>query len=150
VLVVVVRGAAWGALIGFALGGGVGALYLLIGAVYGAPIGAVVGLAVGTPAAILVAAALAWRHRRPTDPARVQVAVQGLLAALVVALVGGALVAGLVAYIRAEPTSGTAFALAAWTGFVVAVAAAATRLLRPAARDLASAWLRSWGWRWVP
>jgi hypothetical protein len=134
----------WGSIIGFALGGTVGAVFFLIGAIYGAPIGAIVGLVVGVPASIVLAALLVVRDRPATDTEQLARHVAGGLAALIELLATSVLAA--VAILLAARGQWSA-SLAA--GAVLLLAAEAAWLLRRAARDLVRTWARAWGWKVV-
>jgi hypothetical protein len=137
----------WGSIIGFALGGSVGALYFLIGALYGAPVGAIVGLLVAGPASIALAALLVTRDRPATDTERLARHVAGQLAALIELLTTAGLAA--LAIVAAHSGGWSVSNAVLTTGSTLLLSAAAVWLLRFAARDLIRTWARAWGWRVV-
>lgn len=142
-LAVIAVGSAWGAGIGFALGGGVGALFFLIGAIYGAPIGAIVGLIVGLPASLVLAVTLIVLNRPATSIERLSGHVAAMLAALI------ELLAAFLAVITIAVVAGGDLndlpAVVAAVIPVIILGAAAAWLLRFAARDLVRVWARAWG-----
>jgi hypothetical protein len=144
VLAVLAVGCAWGAIIGFALGGTVGVAFFLIGALYGAPIGAAVGLVVAVPASIVLAALLAIFDRPATDTHRLAHHVATSLAVLIELLATTAL-----ASVAALAATEGRWTLLLFAGPVLLLAVEATWMLRRAARDLVRTWARAWGWKVV-
>lgn len=143
-LALIAVGCMWGTIIGFALGGSVGAVFFLIGAIYGAPIGAIVGLVVGVPASIVLAALLLVRDRPSTDTQQLAGHVAGGLAALVELLGTSVLAAITIAVATGGERNDLPFVVAA-IGPVLLLSAIAAWLLRFAARDLVRTWARAWG-----
>lgn len=141
VLAVLAVGCAWGTIIGFALGGTVGAVFFLIGALYGAPIGAAVGLVVAAPASLVLAALLLLRDRPAKDMQRVAQDVSTWLAVLVELLTTTALVA-----VAADAATEGRWTLLLFAVPVLLLAGETTWLLRSAARELVRTWARAWGW----
>lgn len=142
-LALIAVGCTWGSIIGFALGGCVGAVYFLIGAIYGAPIGAIVGLIVGVPASIALMALLLVRDRPANDTDQLARHVAGSLAALIELLATSVLAALAIAVVTSDP-SDLLYVVAA-IGPVLLLTTIAAWLLRFAAWDLVRTWARAWG-----
>jgi hypothetical protein len=134
----------WGSIIGFVLGGSVGAVFFIIGAIYGAPIGAIVGLVVGVPASIVLAGLLLVLDRPAADTQQLAGHVAGGLAALVELLGTSVLAAITIAVATSGERNDLPFVVAA-IGPVLLLSSIAAWLLRFAARDLVRTWARAWG-----
>lgn len=137
-------GCMWGAIVGFVLGGSVGAVFFIIGAIYGAPIGAIIGLIVGVPASIVLAGLLLALDRPATDTEQLASHVAGGLAGLVELLGTTVLAALTIAVVAGGEPNDLPFVVAA-IGPVLLLSAIAAWLLRFAARDLVRTWARAWG-----
>lgn len=137
-------GCMWGSIIGFVLGGCVGAVFFIIGAIYGAPIGAIVGLVVGAPASIALAGLLLVLDRPATETEQLASHVAGGLAALVEFLATSVLAAITIAVVTGGERNHLPFVVVA-IGPILILSALAAWLLRFAARDLVRTWARAWG-----